>query len=89
MADIAPDVVLGLTFHREHKPTIDWHGQNISLRFPDCDLVVQCNSMAYSSALLFDIEGEAADLVFGGEGLCELSMVEEDKQDSREKKMTP
>ena len=25
VADIAPDLVLGLTFLREHKPTIDWH----------------------------------------------------------------
>ena len=31
--------------------------------------------MAYSSALLFDAEEEDAGLVFGGEGLCELSMV--------------
>ena len=43
--------------------------------------------MAYSSTLLFDVEGEAVDLVFGGEGLCGLSMVEEDKQDTLEKKM--
>ena len=43
--------------------------------------------MAYSSALVFDVEGEAAGFVFGGEGLCELSMVEEDKQDTLEKKM--
>ena len=43
--------------------------------------------MAYSSALLFDVEGEAANLVFGGEGLCEFSMVEEEKQDSLEMKM--
>ena len=87
VADIAPDLVLGLTFLREHKPTIDWHGQNISLQFLDTDLVVQCNSLAYSTALLWDVEEEAASIVFGGEGLCELSVVEEDKQDSLEKKM--
>ena len=33
------------------------------------------------------MEEEATGIVFGGEGLCELSMVEEDKQDSLEKKM--